>query len=203
MKKILIVMCIIGLVATGAFAYPAPNSFGIYTDYEAVGLMDVCADVAVFANQTLYLVVSGPTGTLCVAWEAQVEIVTTVDYFGTWEVLGGGQNYGSGDDYLVGISPSSILPNAISGNFLLMQIALTVVDVSAPIEIYVRRATDSESFPDGPGYMAVVGFPIQCVSSTGGPLVPVFVVNPDGGSTICPIVENTESSWGNVKSLYK
>jgi len=196
MKKKLIVMCLIGLVASSAWAYPGPNSMGVYMDAEATGPMAVCdLDVGLFETLNLYMLISGPTQTQCAAWEAEVIIETTVNYFGNWEVLGNGLNVGSGNTYLVGLGDNPIQPNTV-GNLVLMHLPLTVADVSAPIQIFIRRAPGSLSFPDGPGYAHTVGIDTPCVTSTGGPLVPVFEVNGICGTS------NEMSTWGGVKSLY-
>ncbi len=196
----IIVLCMTSLIATGALAYPAPNSMGVYMDAEATGLLEVCTALDQYVAVNLYLLIAGPTESQVAAWEAQVEIVSAGLYFGSWEILGNGLNVDTPPNYIVGNGATPIQQNAV-GNIVLMSISMTEGDASSPIEIFVRGVPGSTSGYDGPVYSHTPGFLNPCVTSTGGPLVPVFIVNPDGGD--CTITEETDSTWGEVKSLYK
>lgn len=198
----LIVMCMIGVVASVAWAYPGPDSFGIYKDDEIVGYPELCADVAAFTQLVLYCCITQPTGYQVAAWEGQVEIVppaTSGDYFGAWTLVAG-LNVGSGIDYLVGIGDGPLTPNG-QDVVVLMTMTLVVVNATIPINYYIRGVPGSLDFPYGPGYAEDVGVAIPCVNNTGGPTEPVFIVNPTGG--ICTPVGNEDASWGAVKTLYK
>ena len=207
----LIVMCMIGLVASGAWAYPGPDSFGIYWGTEEdpgdeiVGAVEICVDAAAFSQLDLYLCITGLSTSQVAGWEAQVEIVPDADsgaFFGSWTLVAG-LNVGSGINYQVGIGDGPLPPNA-HNVVTVMTMAMAVIDDTAPIEFYIRGVPGSLSFPpDGLGYAPDVGLEISCLSSTGGPTTPVFIVNPDEGSELCPIVGNEDATWGHVKTLYK
>ena len=201
MKKMLIVVCLIGLMASSAWAYPGPNSMGVYMDTEATELLDVCTELGQYANVDLYLLISGPTHSQVASWEGLVQIVTTSNVIGSWTIPDGGINVGSGENYIVGHGASPLQPNAV-GNIELMSINLTLITAVDPIEIYVSRSPGSLTFEDGPGYAEDAGVIVPCQTSTGGPDYPVFVINPDGGIEVCPIVNNEIFTWGGVKSLY-
>jgi len=200
MKKMLIVMCMIGLVASCAWAYPGPNSFGVYLDTESTAY-PVCADVAAFAQQTVWCCVTNPTGFQVAGWEAMVTITNDSAFFGDWELVSG-LNVGSGNQFVVGngLEPLQINPQGVVP---LMSITMVVVSVDDPIEFYIEGVPGSLSFPDGPGYAEEVGAAIPCVTSTGSQATPVFIINPVGGAGECTLVPNEDSSWGAVKTLYK
>lgn len=200
MKKMLIVMCVIGLMVPSAWAYPGPNSIGVYTDDQATGPVSPCAAAPALQVTPLYLLISGPTGSQVSAWEGQVELQSTASFFGNWEIVGDGLNVGSGIDYIVGHGMAPLQPNPV-GNILLMTMDLMPFSDDAPIEVYIRRLPGSLSFSDGPGYAPSVGVLIPLMTSTGGPTIPVFVANPTGGD--CTITSDEVRSWGSIKTLYK
>lgn len=195
MKKMLLVMCVIGLAASGAMAYPGPNSIGIYMDAEAAsGPMQICTDQAPFQQLDLYLLISGPTGTQVAAWEAQVHMETTVGTFGDWSIPTGGINVGWEDYYIVGHGASPLQPNGV-GNIVLMTLGLVPTADTDSIVFYIRPIPDSTQA--SPGYAEDVGIVYQLYSNTGGPDTPVFIVN-----GTCDIVSNNDMTWGGVKALY-
>ena len=199
-KSILFSTILFSMIAGCVWAYPAPDIMGIYMDTEATGLLELCAYVDMYINLDLYLLISGPTGSQAESWEAKVQILTTVNYYGSWNIPDGGINVGSGDDFIVEHSIAPLLPNSV-GNIVLMNIPLTVVDSSAPIEFYIGRVTNSETFQLGPGYSVTEGVSIPCGTSTNSPTIPVFIVNPWEPCFVHP--GNEIATWSSVKDLYK
>ena len=175
MRNLVATICLFSLVAFGV-AVAQQDVMCVCTDSESYSSCGGNVDVDMYHTQNLYLLITNPSAYQVSAWEAQVEIVTTVTYFGDWEVLGGGLNIGYGSNYIVGLGASPMHPNA-DGSMVLLQIALTVIDTSAPINIHVRRVPDSSSYPDSPGYFPEAGFSIPCVTCSGDPDIPVFTIN--------------------------
>ena len=199
MKKMVVITCAIGLLASCAWAYPGPDSIGLYSDAEMTGAVGpLCDTVAPFSTYNLYLLISNPSGSQVSAWEANVSIDTTVGYFGDW--IFDGINVGAGDNFVVGTGENPLLPNSV-GNIVLMYIPMTPMADTAPITFYVGPQEGSLPFPNNPGYAEDVGVEIDLTCNTGGPTVPVFILNPTDGD--CDIVGNETTSWGSVKTLYQ
>ncbi len=198
MKKMLLVLSMIGLLASSALAYPGPDSFGCYLETEYVGYPAICTDAAFLEHVFLYVMVTDISNTQVAAWEAVVTVSNEAAWVGNW-VLSGGINFATPPEYAVGAGADPLLPNAVNA-VELMSIDLLILSDAAPIEVHISGVPGSLSFPDGPGYAWDAGFPVPCFTSTGGPTTPVFIVNPGGP---CTIVGNEDASWGAVKTLYK
>ena len=175
MRTLVAAICLFSFMISGV-AVAQQDVMCVCIDPENSSICGGNVDVGLFQTQDLYLLITNPSAHQVAAWEAQVEIVTTVNYFGSWQILNNGLNVGTGNNYLVGLGASPTQPNA-DGSMVLMHIPLTVADTSAPIEIYVRRFEGSTSFPDGPGYAVAAGITIPCTTCSGDPDIPVITIN--------------------------
>ena len=198
----LIVMCLIGMVASVAWAYPGPDSFGVYLETESVDPLEVCTTVGFLETQRFWLVVSDLSESQVAAWEARLEISAAGEgvWSGFWVLTSGTDYAPDPNDFQVGNGAAPLQPNTVN-SVALAYIDLLIINVDVPIEFYILPVPDSLSFPGAIGYAWDAGFPITCVSSTGGPTYPVFIANPTGG--ICTVVGNEVATWGAVKTLYK
>lgn len=199
MKKLLLVLSTIGLLASGAVAYPGPDSFGCYlevTDPEPMITNEICTTAAFLDHVLLHVLITDLSNAQVKAWEALVTISNESAWVGNW-VLDGGTNYSTPPEFVVGAGADPIFPNA-EGAAELMSIDLLILSDVAPIEVFIDGVPGSLSFPDGPGYAWEAGFPVPCFTSTGGPTTPVFEIN-----GLCEIMGNEDASWGAVKSLFK
>ncbi len=194
MRGTILIASLILLEAVAAAGYPGPDSMGVYADVEASGTVATGCELAPGETVRLYLCITHPSGLQVMSWEAHVEIVSEVTCSGVWTLMNG-INIGTGDDYIVGTCPASLLPNE-HGVVVLMWIDLSVDSSEAPVEIHVRGVEDS-LFDGLPGYAAEVGVIVATVTSTGGDGIPVFVVNGEAP------VANSPSSWGGVRRLYE
>ncbi|MBC8424122.1 hypothetical protein H8E07_08370 [bacterium] len=195
MKKMLLVLSMIGLLASSAVAYPGPDSFGVYLETEFVGYPDTCVEAVFLDHVILWLMITDISNTQVKAWEALVTISNEAAWVGNW-LLAGGSNYATPPQFVVGAGAAPLYPNVVNA-VPLMSIDLLILDVTNPIEVFVAGVPGSLSFPYGPGYAWEAGFPVPCFTSTGGAATPVFRVNGD-----C-LVSDEASSWGDVKTLYK
>jgi hypothetical protein len=201
MKKSLIALCMLTFVASMAVAYPGPDSMGIYAANDAVGPVAACLDLGQFQQQTLYMCLTHPTGAEILAWEARVWIENQSNIFGSWALVAG-LNVGTGENFIVGLGASHLVPNAQSVVTLLTMDVLVMNDAT-PTSFFISGVAGSTSFPDGnPGYQAILGIMTDCVTSTGltGGVydIPVFVLNGCPGP-----VADEPAAWGQVKSLYR
>jgi hypothetical protein len=205
MKK-LVVLLLASLVATSAFAVidEDPNSMGIYFDRTAdENCLTTGASVPFFT----YLILTNPTPQAVNAYELGLEVVVPAGMEGMFFQLASniadgavsGINVGSptalGGDYIVGLAgPIPAQPATILHSWQHMLLAVI------PVEYYIGAS----SAPSLPGDFPVAqdadgSILFSCGQSTGGPDVPVAVVN---GAGPCPVgVE--ETSFGSVKSLFR
>lgn len=198
MKKSLIALCLLACAASSAMAYPGPDSMGIYAEDDAMGPVATCINIPVFTQQNVYMVLANPSGSQVLAWEATVEHTGQPGLFvGTW-TLTAGLNVGTGNNYIVGLGASPLVPNAAGVVTLMSMEVLLLADV--PVEFFIKPVAGSTSFADTPGYQAVLGVMSPCVTSTGTTAgvydIPVFRVNGN-----C-VVANEGRTWGSVKTLY-
>ena len=195
MKKSLIALVLMTFAATAALAYPGPDSMGIYMVDDAVGPVDTCIDLEAFAQVTLYMCLTNPSGDQVLAWEANVT-KPAAGLFGAWTLVSG-INVSADPDFIVGLGDAPLTPNE-QGVVVLMTMDALVMDASVPLSFYIDGVEGSVSFPNGnPGYQAVLGFMTDAMSSTGGPETPVFTINGP-----CEVA-NENAAWGSVKSLYR
>jgi|SaaInl4_150m_RNA_FD_contig_41_1016458_length_1529_multi_7_in_0_out_0_2 hypothetical protein len=206
MKKML-VFSVMAVLAFSSFALavpadPDPDGMSVYFDLAAT---DFCAETVdgVYTPITAYLVVTNPSvdDLYILAWEAQlvVEGNPTVPIPSGWTLTTGAQNFGSGDDYIVGTTSP---PLAFTGDATMlgsMTLAFIGYEVGPYATFTVGRVPGSTSFPEGAGYSAAVGFPIPCQHIFGAWGTPCAWVN---GAGNCDTVANEEMTWGSVKSLY-
>ena len=205
MKK-LVVLLLASLVAMSAFAVidEDPNSMGIYFDRTADNnCLTTPSSVPFFT----YLILTNPTPQAVNAYELGLDIVVPAGMEGMFFQLASnvadgvvsgidvGVNGALGGDYIVGLAgPIPAQPATILHSWQHMLLAVI------PVEYYIG----SSSVPSIPGDYPVAqdadgSVLFQCGQSTGGPDVPVAVVN---GAGPCPVgVE--ETSFGSVKSLFR
>ena len=204
--KIFLMLSIVILGATSAFAVadPEPNSMGIFFDRSAdTNCLTTPAGTPFFT----YLILTNPTPEAINAYELGLEIVVPAGMEGMFFQLAtniadgavSGINVGSptalGGDYIVGLAgPIPAQPATILHSWQHMLLAVI------PVEYYIGAS----SAPSLPGDFPVAqdadgSILFSCGQSTGGPDVPVAVVN---GAGPCPVgVE--ETSFGSVKSLFR
>ena len=204
--KYLAVLLMATLAATSALAVadPDPNVMGIYFDRNAD---ENCYTTAASVPFFTYLILTNPTPQAINAYELGLEIVVPAGMESMFFQLAtniadgavSGINVGSptalGGDYIVGLAgPIPAQPATILHSWQHMLLAVI------PVEYYIGAS----SAPSLPGDFPVAqdadgSILFSCGQSTGGPDVPVAVVN---GAGPCPVgVE--ETSFGSVKSLFR
>jgi len=212
MKRMFAVLSVLVLVAAGAWAYPGPNSIGIYTVTDATGPVSTCTNVAPFSQFSLYLCVTHmdpPEGGMYISgWELELHWDNT-NFLGAWDLFGGldvGQDIDDGHYFAVG-EQTSLMPNAQDVVVLAaLENAFYTDTTGDPIHFTISGHPGSTSFPDGSfGYQNDPGIFVSCVASTGfagtvnGVYMsnPVFVINGD-----C-VVGNQDTTWSGIKGLYR
>jgi hypothetical protein len=199
MKTLFVTLTMLALAVT-AFAYPGPDSMGMYLDADASGYPTLTYQTAApFESVTLHLVISNPSLGAVSGWEARIETVGT-PIAPAWALSAGLDVDADPNNFQVGIgeSPLALTPNG-NGNVLVASWTGFVSGTTDEIQFLVMGAPGSASFPDSPGYAgSTAGELHTLVSSTGGPTFPVFCINTD-----CAVVANEDMTFTNVKSLYR
>jgi len=167
------------------------NGIGMYFDE---GATINCDNPGAVGALDLYLCLTNITSPDGISgWECRIEITQGVYILET--VLMGYLpiNFGSAPDYIVGLGePLPWAPSMVVGVFTFG------VFMPDPIEIFIKPVVNP-SIPGVPAYAdgANSDILIPLVQSTGGPDIPVGVINGD-----CPVA-NEDATWGSVKSLYR
>jgi hypothetical protein len=194
MKKWVVFLAMSGLlIGTHAMAQidTGENGIGFYFDQ---GATINCDNPGAVGPVDLFLCLTNLTAPDGVAgWECRVEITQGVYVLDT--ALSGLNpvNFGAAPDYIVGLGEP--LPWAPS---LVVAVFTIGVFMPDPIELFIKPVVNP-SIPGVPAF-ADGGNPdllIALVQSTGGPDIPVAVINGD-----CPVA-NEDATWGTVKSLYR
>lgn len=196
MKK-LVVILLVSLMATSAFAVvdPDPNMIGVYFDVDA----NVnSAPQGVFALFDMYVILTNPTMPQIDAFEFKYDMVgpnviknTQTLPAGALDVGAGGQTAASGSIIAGLATPLDCTPATILVSWTYYVLALD------PLEIFIG-ASEPSSMPGGLPVIQEAGGDLMTVgTSTGGPGIPVAVVNGDA-----PVAVES-NTWGGVKSLYR
>ena len=207
MKTLFVTLTVLALAAT-AFAYPGPDSMGLYLDADAAGTHTLTfATTAPFESVTLYLVISNPSLGGVSGWEAAVSIVGSVTA-PAWTTTSGLDVDSDLDTDIyerfqvgIGVSgtqPGPILPNA-SNNCLVASWTGFVLAPTDVVEFYIEGIPGSVSFPDGMGYAGPDDAGnLAAVVDNSGIGFPNFCINSD-----CTIIANEDMTFSNIKSLYR
>lgn len=206
MKTLLTVLSVLALSAT-AFAYPGPNSIGMYADGDAasVSSADLLMNTAVpFESVTLYLCITNPTSTGVSGWEATVNVMGTATA-PSWELSAGLDVDPSDAGFQVGIGTGglAINPNG-NGSVVLATWTAFVLDTSTELAFFIDGIPGSQSFPsENPGYAdgGDAGLLVECMSNVGGFANACFIINSQG--TYADPVGNEDRSFSEVKNLFR
>jgi len=207
MKTLFIALTVLAFSAT-AFAYPGPDSMGLYLDADAAAPHSLTfSTTAPFQSVTLYLVISNPSLGGVSGWEAAVNIVGTPTA-PAW-TLAAGLDVDSASDtstyqqFQVGIgvsgtSPGPIMPNG-SGNCLIASWTGFVLAPTDELQFFITGVPGSVSFAGTPGYASPTNAGLlQAAFDNTSPLLPNFCINTD-----CMIIGNQDLTFSNVKALYR
>ncbi|NTV04842.1 hypothetical protein HGA89_08065 [bacterium] len=206
MKKMLLVLSLLVLTASMAWAYPGPDSMGIYVDVTDTGPVENCVTIPAFTPTNIYMCITNPSDSPVLAWEARITNTNAASMIGTWSMFGLDVD-NDPEDFVVGNGAGPLDPNA-QNVVVLGSMQLIILNAAAVIDFTISHIPGSVSFPGGtPGYVHTLGFNTPCYTATGGtpgtPFVynPVFRVNgPEAGQCI---VADEEASWSDIKTLYR
>ena len=207
MKKMLLVLSLLVLTASMAWAYPGPDGMGIYADVTDTGPVENCVTVPAFVATNLYMCITNPSGASVLAWEARITNNAPAGaMIGTWSMFGLDVD-NDPDDFVVGNGAQPLVANE-QGVVVLGSMQLIVINAAAVIDFTITHIPGSVSFPGGtPGYVHTLGFNTPCYTATGGTAGPPYVYNPvfrvNGPNAGQCIVANEEASWSEIKSLYR
>ncbi len=206
MKKMLLVLSLLVLTTSMSWAYPGPDSMGIYVDTADTGPIENCVTVAAFVPTNIYMCITNPSGAEVKAWEAHITNTNAASMIGTWSMFGLDVD-GDPEDFVVGNGASPLQPNA-QNVVVLGSMQLIILNPAAVIEFTVSHIPGSVSFPGGtPGYVHTLGFNTPCMTATGGTAGSPFVYNPvfrvNGPNAGQCIVANEDASWSEIKTLYR
>jgi len=205
MKKMLLVLSLLVLTASLAWAYPGPDSMGIYADVTSTGPVANCVTVPAFVPTNIYMCITHPVGDQVLAWEARITNTNAASMIGSW-VMEGLDVDTDPEDFVVGNGLAPLHAND-QGVVVLGTMQVIILNATSVIDFTISHIPGSISFPGGtPGYVHTLGFNTPCFTATGGtgsPYVynPVFRINgPEAGQCI---VADEEASWGDIKTLYR
>ncbi|MDO9693561.1 MAG: hypothetical protein Q7W56_02420 [Candidatus Latescibacteria bacterium] len=207
MKKMLLVLSLLVLTASMAWAYPGPDGMGIYADVTDTGPVENCVIVPAFVQTNLYMCITNPSGSPVLAWEARITNNAPAGaIIGNW-VMSGLDVDNDPEDFVVGNGLNPLQPNA-QGVVVLGELQLFVVNPAVTIDFTITHIPGSVSFPGGtPGYVHTLGFNTPCYTATGGTAGPPYVYNPvfrvNGPEAGQCIVANEDASWSEIKTLYR
>jgi hypothetical protein len=212
MKKMIFVLSAISLLAGMSYAFPGPDSIGMYGS--TTDPVTTLTTSAPFEQVNIYLMITNPSLGGVSGWECKVEITGDAFTAPGWTYGGGGLNvYDAVATGLfnVGIGPGAdaIRSDVTTGACLIATLTAFVQLPTQSMELYVLPFPGSVTFPGdiGPGYVDPdnVGVVQTLVTATGGTDVegtwtrnPVFVVNPG----VTP-VSNEDTTWSTVKTLFR
>jgi hypothetical protein len=205
MKKMLLVLSLLVLAASMAWAFPGPDSMGIYADPTDAGPADNCVTIAAFTPTNIYMCLTNPSGAQVQAWEARITNTNAASMIGTWSMFGLDVD-SDAEDFVIGNGANPLVPNA-QHVVVLGSMQVIILNAASIIDFTVSHIPGSVSFPAGtPGYVHTLGVLTPCQTATGGsgnPYVynPVFRIN--SGSPGACIVAEEEASWSEIKTLYK
>jgi hypothetical protein len=205
MKK-LVVLLMVSLMATSAFAVvdPDPDMMGVYFDLNA----DThCTSAGVNIPFFAYFCVTNPSAAAIDAYEFGYVMDVPVGFegliFRLATTIANGASQGVdvgvsgplGGDVIVGLATP--LPGGEVVVVHAMQYML-LADMTVPVYL---SASSSPSLPGGLPVIQEAGGELMTVgTSTGGPDIPVAMINDDG--TMCPVAVEADT-WGGLKSLYR
>lgn len=150
-------------------------------------------EVPVPGSCTVYLVLSQPSGSPVLSWEARVTIEGSAAHVGTWTLTAGLDFDSDEDDFLVGLGVGGLAPNSAGMVPLLYRTVMLLGE--GPLRFKVGPAPGSASFPDGtPGYLHTLGINTPATVCSGDYDRPVFTLN-NGDA-------DEQGTWGEVKTLY-
>lgn len=206
MKK-LVVLLMVSLMATSAFAIPAdpdPDMIGFYFD---LGATEHCINVAPSTPFFAYVCVTNPTASAIDAYEFGYEMAvpagmeamifrlsTNIANFAA-NGVDVGVSGPTGGDVIVGLATP--LPG---GEVVIVHSFQYMLLAQMAVPVYLT-ASSSPSLPGGLPVVQEAGGDLMTLgTSTGGPDIPVAYINDPGG--MCPVAVE-ESTWGSVKGLYR
>lgn len=205
MKKMLLVLSLLVLTASMAWAYPGPDSMGIYADVTSTGSVANCVTVPAFVPTNIYMCITNPSGESVKAWEARITNTNAASMIGTWAMFGLDVD-SDPEDFVVGNGASPLTPNE-QNVVVLGSMQVIILNAASVIDFTITHIPGSVSFPGGtPGYVHTLGINTPCYTATGGSGSP-YVYNPafriNGPSAGQCIVADEEASWSDIKSLYR
>ncbi len=206
MKKMLLVLSLLVLTASMAWAYPGPDGMGIYLDVTDTGPVENCVTIPAFTPTNIYMCITNPSDSPVLAWEARITNTNAASMIGTWSMFGLDVD-NDPEDFVVGNGAGPLEPNA-QNVVVLGSMQLIILNASAVIDFTISHIPGSVSFPGGtPGYVHTLGFNTPCYTATGGTPGTPFVYNPvfrvNGPSAGQCIVADEEASWSDIKTLYR
>jgi hypothetical protein len=206
MKKMLLVLSLLVLTASMAWAYPGPDGMGIYADVTDTGPVENCVMMGVFVPTNIYMCITNPSGASVRAWEARITNTNASSMIGNW-IMSGLDVDNDPEDFVIGNGAAPLVANEQNVVVLgTMQVIIT--NAASVIDFTISNIPGSVSFPGGtPGYVHTLGFNTPCYPAAGGTAGPPYVYNPvfriNGPEAGQCIVANEEASWSEIKTLYR
>ncbi len=205
MRKFLALVVIASLalsaVAIAQPVDPDPNQMGVYFDTDAT--VNCAPDLAPGGQISIYLMLTNPTYPQVSAWECRlIWDQMGGGFYGSWTLANGGLNVGD-------------LTNPMNLLFAVGTGAQPIVTSPATIlaqwdgyyafgsgsTFTLTQYPGTQSFPNEqlPGYAADEYTLVPCGVSSGSVDVPCAAF----GAGQCAPIANEDTSWSNVKELYK
>jgi hypothetical protein len=193
MKQLVYSFVLVGILTTGGLAFaqldPANDGIGVYFDTEA----SIHRITLLEGEHHAYLAITNPTDPSGISgWECRVDTDGPL-FVLDWGVLGLAINASTPPSFTVGLAdPLPFAPRIILMDMVFM---LTSLEEAS---FYIRPIFNA-SLEGVPAYASgadpAVLSPLS--QSTGGPEIPVAVINGDAP------VATEDATWGGVKNLYR
>ncbi len=199
------VLAVLSLVigsATLVQADPTADIIGMYADPS--GTVDSIS-VAPYTPFEVYLLLISPTSTSdIIAWDCIIDYPDVAIPGGnvvvtSWTIAGGGTNVAVEPEFQVAMLDVPPLPN---GQVVLLMTAEAYVTTTDQADVYIYGSTLNPLGNGRPTYCPQdwggdPGNLVAMVQSSGGPELPVFVINPAAPTPVDP------ATWTRLKGLYR
>ena len=178
------------ILAGGVWAQvdPDPDGIGLYADPGA-SLSSVQASTG--SQVQIYLVLTRPSGSVGISsWECGVEVPDNAIVMG-WTIPSQHVNIGSGNEFAV-----SYLDDLPIGDVVLLAMGTIIAGGSQPGSFYITPGLADSGHDGLPNYLDGAGSLLAMTPYPAGVSYPTFMLNGTMG-------EEEDTTWGNVKSLYR